>query len=69
MQDLLFDSGHLEKDVVYTPDWCARDMVQHFKPRGRLKFGDATNSAPFPSAVIVFRPRAFALTAWEPEAA
>jgi site-specific DNA-methyltransferase (adenine-specific) len=37
--------------------------------RGRLKFGDATNSAPFPSAVIVFRPRAFALTAWEPEAA
>ena len=23
---------------------------------GRLKFGDATNSAPFPSAVVVFRP-------------
>ena len=23
--------------------------------RGRLKFGDATNSAPFPSAVVVFR--------------
>lgn len=23
---------------------------------GRLKFGDSTNSAPFPSAVIVFRP-------------
>ena len=37
--------------------------------RGRLKFGDATNSAPFPSAVVVFRPRAFALTAWAPEAA
>lgn len=33
--------------------------------RGRLKFGDATNTAPFPSAVIVFRPRAFTLTAWE----
>jgi len=37
--------------------------------RGRLKFGDATNSAPFPSAVVVFRPRAFALTAWAPDAA
>lgn len=36
MQDLLFDSGTLEKDVVYTPDWCARDMVEHFKPNGRV---------------------------------
>lgn len=25
--------------------------------KGRLKFGDAKNSAPFPSAVVVFRPR------------
>lgn len=24
--------------------------------RGRLKFGSATNSAPFPSAVVIFRP-------------
>ena len=24
--------------------------------RGRLKFGDAENSAPFPSAIVVFRP-------------
>ena len=24
--------------------------------RGRLKFGDAKNSAPFPSALIIFRP-------------
>jgi site-specific DNA-methyltransferase (adenine-specific) len=24
--------------------------------RGRLKFGGSRNSAPFPSAVIVFRP-------------
>lgn len=29
--------------------------------RGRLKFGDSDNSAPFPSAVIVFRPREFKL--------
>jgi len=37
--------------------------------RGRLKFGDSMNSAPFPSAVIVFRPRAFVLTVWEPKEA
>lgn len=24
--------------------------------RGRLKFGKATNSAPFPSAIVIFRP-------------
>jgi site-specific DNA-methyltransferase (adenine-specific) len=29
--------------------------------KGRLKFGDATNSAPFPSAIIVFRPKEFRL--------
>ena len=33
--------------------------------RGRLKFGDATNSAPFPSAVVIFRPREFALVAYD----
>lgn len=31
--------------------------------RGRLKFGDHPNSAPFPSAVVVFRPREFRLVA------
>ena len=29
--------------------------------RGRLKFGDGKNSAPFPSAVVVFRPAGFSL--------
>lgn len=29
--------------------------------RGRLKFGDAENSAPFPSAIVIFRPREFKL--------
>jgi hypothetical protein len=24
------------KDVVYTPDWVARDMVEFFKPTGRI---------------------------------
>ena len=37
--------------------------------KGRLKFGDAKNGAPFPSAVIVFRPRAFHLVAWDARAA
>lgn len=37
--------------------------------KGRLKFGEATNSAPFPSAVIVFRPRTFQLVAWDARAA
>jgi site-specific DNA-methyltransferase (adenine-specific) len=37
--------------------------------RGRLRFGEAEANAPFPSAVVVFRPRAFALTAWAPDAA
>ena len=27
--------------------------------RGRIKFGDETNSAPFPSAVVVFRQSAY----------
>ena len=24
------------KDVVYTPDWVAKDMVEYFKPSGRI---------------------------------
>jgi hypothetical protein len=24
------------RDVFYTPDWVARDMVEHFKPTGRV---------------------------------
>ncbi len=31
--------------------------------RGRLKFGDAKSAAPFPSAIIVFRPREFKMVA------
>ena len=32
--------------------------------RGRLKFGDGRNSAPFPSAGVVMRAAGFALRAW-----
>jgi site-specific DNA-methyltransferase (adenine-specific) len=37
--------------------------------RRRLRFGDAKSNAPFPSAVVVFRPQAFVLTAWDPDQA
>lgn len=35
--------------------------------RGRLRFGEAETNAPFPSAVIVFRPKSFELVSWLPE--
>jgi site-specific DNA-methyltransferase (adenine-specific) len=31
--------------------------------RGRLRFGDSRNSAPFPSCVVIFRPPTFSLSA------
>ena len=34
--------------------------------RGRLKFGDGKCPAPFPSALVVMRPKHFALRTWEP---
>ncbi len=36
--------------------------------KGRLKFGDAGNCAPFPSAVVVFRPAGFSLKTQSHEA-
>jgi site-specific DNA-methyltransferase (adenine-specific) len=38
--------------------WWHRDIMQADEIRfikGRLKFGDSVNSAPFPSAIVVFR--------------
>jgi site-specific DNA-methyltransferase (adenine-specific) len=40
-------------DTRYWHDYVTRGEVRFI--RGRLKFGDATTSAPFPSAVVVFR--------------
>ena len=39
-------------------NWWHQYAIQHEVRfvRGRLKFGDAKNSAPFPSAVVVIRP-------------
>lgn len=28
--------GEKQGDVVYTPSWCAADMVDHFRPTGRV---------------------------------
>ena len=41
-------------DTKWWHDYCAKGEVLLLK--GRLKFGEATNSAPFPSALVIFRP-------------
>lgn len=40
-------------DTKYWHDYCMRAKEIHFV-KGRLKFGNSTNCAPFPSAVIIF---------------
>lgn len=41
-------------DTAWWHDYAARGEVRFI--RGRLKFGNAKTSAPFPSAVVIFRP-------------
>lgn len=41
-------------DTRYWHDYCVKGEM--FFLKGRLKFGDATSGAPFPSAIVVFRP-------------
>ncbi len=41
-------------DTAWWHDYCIKGQIEFI--RGRLKFGNATNSAPFPSAVVVFSP-------------
>lgn len=41
-------------DTAWWHDYAAKGEVRFV--RGRLKFGDAKSGAPFPSAVVVFRP-------------
>ena len=36
MQGTLFAREHDPSDVVYTPDWCARDMLDWFRPSGKV---------------------------------
>jgi site-specific DNA-methyltransferase (adenine-specific) len=40
-------------DTRYWHDYVMKAAEIHFV-KGRLKFGDSKNSAPFPSAVVVF---------------
>ena len=40
-------------DTRWWHDYCVKADVVHFL-KGRLKFGGAANSAPFPSAVVIF---------------
>lgn len=41
-------------DTKWWHDYAMRGDIIFIK--GRLKFGDAKNSAPFPSAIIIFKP-------------
>ena len=45
-------------DTQYWHDYVMKADEIRFV-RGRIKFGDETNSAPFPSAVVVFRQSAY----------
>ena len=47
-------------DTAWWHDYAFKGEITFL--RGRLKFGDAKNSAPFPSAVVVFRPK---LNLWQ----
>lgn len=40
-------------DTAWWHDYCMKGEIRFI--RGRLKFGGQSNSAPFPSAVIIFR--------------
>jgi hypothetical protein len=41
-------------DTAWWHDYCMRGEVTFL--RGRLKFGDAKAGAPFPSALVLFKP-------------
>ena len=40
-------------DTSWWHDYCMKGTIEFI--RGRLKFGNSKNSAPFPSAVVVFK--------------
>jgi hypothetical protein len=41
-------------DTAWWHDYATRGEIRFI--RGRLKFGDSKTSAPFPSAIVIFRP-------------
>ena len=42
-------------DTKWFHDYCMKGEIRFIK--GRLKFGGSKNSAPFPSMIVIFRPR------------
>lgn len=49
-------------DPVWWWDYCIKGEIRFLK--GRLKFGEGDNSAPFPSAVIIFAPNIESKVVW-----
>lgn len=49
-------------DTKWFHEYCAKGRVIFVK--GRLKFGGAKNSAPFPSMVVIFEPTAITQTSY-----
>ena len=41
-------------DTIYWHEYVVKGEIRFIK--GRLKFGNCKNSAPFPSAIVIFRP-------------
>ena len=50
-------------DTAWWHDYVMKGKIRFI--RGRLKFGGSKNSAPFPSAIVIFQ--ADAITAWKRE--
>lgn len=42
-------------DTKWFHDYCIKGEIEFIK--GRLKFGDCKNAAPFPSMIVVFKPK------------
>ena len=42
-------------DTAWWHDYCMRGDIRFV--RGRLKFGGCKNAAPFPSAIVIFKPQ------------
>ncbi len=53
--------AHARTDTRWFQDWVYGRAHEIRFVRGRLKFGDGTQSAPFPSMIAIFRPANVAL--------
>jgi phage N-6-adenine-methyltransferase len=55
--------AHARTDTRWFHDWVYGKAAEIRFVRGRLRFGDGKQSAPFPSMVAIFRPRSSRLRA------